>query len=340
LVRKNQANPHRVVVLALDDVVPFDLGIPARVFHDALDDARNRLYQVSICSIGGAPVRTNAGFTVAVEHDEQALATADTVVIATQEPTTAMLQTGTLPPEVTAALALIRPRTRIVSLCTSAFILAAAGLLDGLAATTHWALAADFSRLFPHVELDANVLFVDNGRILTSAGAAAGIDLCLHLVRRDHGAAVASATARRCVVAPWRDGGQAQFIERTVPQEGDASTTRTREWALERIAEPLALTDLAAHANMSVRTFTRRFTAETGSSPNQWLIQRRVDHARSLLETSDLPIDRIAAEVGFNSATLLRKHLQTTLGVSPTVYRRTFRAPAAPGPPGQPVRTA
>jgi transcriptional regulator GlxA family with amidase domain len=177
--------------------------------------------------------------------------------------------------------------------------------------------------------VDPNVLFVDNGRILTSAGAAAGIDLCLHLVRRDHGAAVASAAARHCVVAPWRDGGQAQFIERTVPHQTDSSTTRTREWALARIGEPLALTDLAAHANMSVRTFTRRFTAETGSSPNQWLIQCRVDHARHLLETSDLPIDRIAAAVGFNSATLLRKHLQTTLGVSPTIYRRTFRAPKA-----------
>jgi transcriptional regulator GlxA family with amidase domain len=328
MVRKNQANPHRVVVLALDHVIPFDLGIPARVFHEALDDVGNRLYQVSICSIGGGPVATNAEFTVNVQHDEQALRTADTVVIATQEPTAAMLQAGVLAPEITRALALIRPQTRIVSLCTSAFILAAAGLLDGLAATTHWALADDFVRLFPHVELDANVLFVDNGRILTSAGAAAGIDLCLHLVRRDHGAAVASAAARRCVVAPWRDGGQAQFIERTVPQQTDSSTTRTRQWALTHIDEPLTLTDLAAHANMSVRTFTRRFTAETASSPNQWLIQRRVDHARHLLETSDLSIDRIAAAVGFNSATLLRKHLQAALGVSPTIYRRTFRAPA------------
>jgi transcriptional regulator GlxA family with amidase domain len=328
-VRKNRANPHRVVVLALNDVVPFDLGIPSRVFHAVLDDSGQRLYEVTVCSIGGGPVPTNAGFALKVEHDERALSTADTVVIATQEPTAAMLQAAVLPAEVAAALALIRPDARIVSLCTSAFILAAAGLLDGLAATTHWALADDFTRLFPHVDLDANVLFVDNGRILTSAGAAAGIDLCLHLVRRDHGAAVASAAARRCVVAPWRDGGQVQFIERTVPQQSDSSTTRTRQWALGHLGEQLALTDLAAHANMSVRTFTRRFTAETGISPNQWLIQRRVDHARHLLEMSDLSIEMIATAVGFNSATLLRKHLQSTLGVSPTIYRRTFRAPQA-----------
>ena len=327
MVRKNQANPHRVIVLALDDVIPLDLGVPARVFNEALDDDGNRLYEVVTCSIGGRPVSTNADYALSVQYDELALRTADTVVIATQEPTTQMLQSGTLPPEVTAALALVRPQTRIVSLCTSAFILAAAGLLDGLSATTHWALADDFTRLFPQVELDPNVLFVDNGRILTSAGAAAGIDLCLHLVRRDFGAAVASGAARRCVVAPWREGGQAQFIERTVPRQADSSTTRTRQWAVTRIDETLALADLAAHANMSVRTFTRRFTAETGVSPNQWLIQRRVEHARELLELSDLPIDRIASAVGFNSATLLRKHLQSTLGVSPTLYRRTFRVP-------------
>ncbi|SDS85305.1 GlxA family transcriptional regulator [Actinoplanes derwentensis] len=327
MVRKNPANPHRVAVLALDDVIPFDLGIPSRVFNEAINDQGRRLYEVITCSIGGAPVATSAGYTIGVQHDEQALHTADTVVVATQEPTTRMLRSGSLPPEVSAALALIRPGTRIVSLCTSSFILAAAGLLDGLRATTHWALADEFTRLFPHVDLDPSVLFVDNGRILTSAGAAAGIDLCLHLVRRDHGAAIAGSAARRCVIAPWRDGGQAQFIERVVPRQTDTSTTRTREWALSRLGEPLALTDLAAHANMSVRTFSRRFTAETGSSPNQWLIQQRVDHARHLLETSDLPVDRVAAAVGFGSATLLRRHLQTTLGLPPTAYRKTFRAP-------------
>lgn len=327
MVRNNRAMVHRVVVLVLDGVIPFDLGIPARVLNEALDAQGQRLYNVSTCSIGRRPVRTNADYSVLVDHDEQALTSADTVVIATQEPSVAMLAEGVLPAEVQAALALIPRETRIVSLCTSAFILAAAGLLDGLSATTHWCLAEDFRRLFPQVSLDPDVLFVDNGRIITSAGAAAGVDLCLHLVRKDHGARVANAAARRCVVAPWREGGQAQFIEHAVPQHQDSSTARTRQWALTRLDEPLVLSDLAAHAAMSVRTFSRRFREETGTSPNQWLIQRRLDQARHLLEVSDLPVDRIAAEVGFGSGTLLRKHLQDSLGITPTSYRRTFRVP-------------
>ncbi|MEU6541455.1 helix-turn-helix domain-containing protein [Streptomyces sp. NPDC047000] len=327
-MRKNLANVHRVVVLALDGVIPFDLSIPSRVFNEALSEDGSRLYSVEICSIGGRPVTTDAGFDVSVRHDERALSTADTVIVATQEPTAELLRTATLPAQVSAALTLIRPQTRIISLCTSAFVLAAAGLLDGLRATTHWALAGEFTRLFPHVELDPAVLFVDNGRIMTSAGAAAGIDLCLHIVRLDHGATVANAAARRCVVAPWRAGGQAQFIKQPVPQQSDNSTIQTRQWALARLDATLTLADLARHANMSVRTFSRRFLAETGSSPNQWLIHQRVDRARDLLETSDLPVDRVAAAVGFKSAALLRKHLQTSLGVPPTAYRKTFRAPA------------
>ncbi|WP_460021837.1 GlxA family transcriptional regulator, partial [Kineosporia succinea] len=308
-------------------VIPFDLGIPSRVFREALDEAGERLYEVVTCSIGGGPVRTNADYSVLVDLDEQALTTAGTVVVATQEPTAAMLREGALPGKVLNALRLIPDSARIVSLCTSAFVLAAAGLLDGLTATTHWHLADDFRRLFPHVSLDEDVLFVDNGRIVTSAGAAAGVDLCLHLVRKDHGSRVANAAARRCVVAPWREGGQAQFIEHPVPQHVDSSTARTREWAQNRLDEPLSLPDLAGHAAMSVRTFSRRFREETGMSPNQWLIQRRVDLARHLLEVSDLPVDRIANEVGFGSGTLLRKHLQAALGVTPTSYRRTFQVP-------------
>jgi transcriptional regulator GlxA family with amidase domain len=331
MVRNNRAmsaQPHRVVVLALDDVIPFDLGIPSRVFNEATGPHREALYQVSTCSIGGRPVRTSADFSVAVDHDERALATADTVVLATVEPQAVLLRDGTLPPEVLHALSLIPAQARIVSLCTSAFVLAAAGLLDDLGATTHWATADHFRRLFPHVRLDPDVLFADNGRVISSAGAAAGIDTCLYLVRRDHGAAVANAAARRCVVAPWREGGQAQFIDRPVPQHEDSSTTATRQWALNRLDQSLTLAGLAAHATMSVRTFSRRFREETGVSANQWLIQQRVDLARHLLEVSDLPIDRVATEVGFGSATLLRKHLHTVLGVTPTNYRRTFKAPA------------
>jgi transcriptional regulator GlxA family with amidase domain len=319
--------PHRVTVLALDDVIPFDLGIPARVLSEAHDAAGQPLYEIVTCSLDGEPVRTNAGFSIQVNRDRSALAEADTVVIATQEPSTAMLATGEHDPEVVAALRSLPPGTRVVSTCTSAFVLAAAGLLDGLAATTHWAMSDRFAALFPAVEVRPGVLFVDAGRILTSAGAAAGIDLFLHIVRTDHGTTIANDAARRCVVAPWRDGGQAQFIAHPTPPESSAGTGPTRAWALGRLDRPLTLDDLARHATMTKRTFSRRFVAEVGVTPLQWLIAQRVDRARSLLESSDLPVERIATEAGFGSATLLRQHLHAVLGVTPQHYRRTFQAP-------------
>lgn len=318
---------HRVAVLALDRVVPFDLGIPARVFGAARGPDDERLYEVVTCSIGGAPVRTSADFTIVVDRDEGALAGADTVIVATQEPEGRLRDEGVLPDEVAAALATVRPETRLVTICTGSFVLAAAGLLDGMPATTHWCQAERFRRLFPRVDLRPDVLFVDNGRTLTSAGAAAGVDLCLHIVRSDHGSDVANAAARRCVVPPWRDGGQAQFIERPVPAFSTASTAATREWALARLHAPLTLAQLAEHAGMSVRTFTRRFRAEVGMSPSRWIAQQRVDRARSLLETSDLPVETVAREAGFGSAALLRLHLRAAIGVSPQAYRRTFQPP-------------
>ncbi|CAL9661045.1 HTH-type transcriptional regulator CdhR [Streptomyces sp. enrichment culture] len=308
----------RVVVLALDGVYPFELGIPARILGAA--DGR---YEVLTCTVDGGPVRSNADFGITVDHGPEALATADTVVIAPVSPDRV---TGGLPDEVAAALALIRPEARIVSICTGAFVLAAAGLLDGRRATTHWQLAGLFRRMYPHVELDPDVLFVDDGRILTSAGAASGVDACLHLVREDHGSRLANAVARRCVVPPFRDGGQAQYIEQPVPEQGAASTAATRAWALERLGEPLALADLAAHARMSLRTFARRFHDEVGLSPGRWLIQQRVARARHLLESSDLTVDQIAGLVGFATGASLRQHLHAAIGVSPQVYRRTFRA--------------
>ncbi|HST39449.1 MAG TPA: helix-turn-helix domain-containing protein [Conexibacter sp.] len=321
--------PHRVAVLALDRVIPFDLGIAARVFGAAHDDAGAPLYEVATCSLGGGPVRTSEDFAIVVERDERALLEADTVVVATQEPEGRLRDLGELPPELDELLRALPRRTRILSICTGSFVLAAAGLLDGLPATTHWCQADRFARLFPRVELRPDVLFVDNGRVLTSAGGAAGVDLCLHVVRRDHGAAVANAAARRCVVPPWRDGGQAQFIERPVPEVSTATTAPTREWASARLREPLTLEALAAHAGMSVRTFTRRFRAEVGTSPAQWIVQQRVDRARGLLETTDLPVESVAYEAGFGSAALLRQHLRAAIGVSPQAYRRTFRVPAA-----------
>ncbi|WP_369192810.1 GlxA family transcriptional regulator [Streptomyces djakartensis] len=310
----------RVVVLALDGVYPFELGIPSRILGAA--DGR---YEVLTCSVDGGPVRTNADFGVTVEHGPEALATAGTVVIAPVAPDRL---TDEVPAKVLAALALIRPGTRIVSICTGAFVLAAAGLLDGRRATTHWQVADHFRRMFPHVDLDPDVLFVDDHPFLTSAGAASGVDVCLHLVRKDHGSELANRVARRCVVPPFRDGGQAQYIEQPVPEQGAASTAATRAWALQRLDDPLTLADLAGHARMSLRTFARRFHDEVGLSPGRWLIQQRVSRARHLLESSDLTVDQIAGRVGFATGASLRQHLHAAIGVSPQAYRRTFQTAA------------
>ncbi|MFF6911013.1 helix-turn-helix domain-containing protein [Streptomyces sp. NPDC012466] len=307
----------RVVVLALDGVYPFELGIPSRILGAA--DGR---YEVLTCSVDGRPVRTNADFGITVEHGPEVLATAGTVVIAPVAPSHL---TEEVSGEVLAALALIRPGTRIVSICTGAFVLAAAGLLDGRRATTHWQVADRFRRMFPRVDLDPDVLFVDDHPFLTSAGAASGVDICLHLVRKDHGSHLANSVARRCVVPPFRDGGQAQYIEQPVPEQGAASTAATRAWALERLDEPLTLADLSGHARMSQRTFARRFHDEVGLSPGRWLIQQRVARARHLLESSDLTVDQIAGRVGFATGASLRQHLNAAIGVSPQAYRRTFQ---------------
>jgi transcriptional regulator GlxA family with amidase domain len=307
----------RVVVLALDGVYPFELGIPSRILGAA--DGR---YEVLTCSVDGRPVRTNADFGITVEHGPEVLATAGTVVIAPVAPSHLSEEVSG---EVLAALALIRPGTRIVSICTGAFVLAAAGLLDGRRATTHWQVADRFRRMFPRVDLDPDVLFVDDHPFLTSAGAASGVDICLHLVRKDHGSHLANSVARRCVVPPFRDGGQAQYIEQPVPEQGAASTAATRAWALERLDEPLTLADLSGHARMSQRTFARRFHDEVGLSPGRWLIQQRVARARHLLESSDLTVDQIAGRVGFATGASLRQHLNAAIGVSPQAYRRTFQ---------------
>ncbi|WP_330309344.1 MULTISPECIES: helix-turn-helix domain-containing protein [unclassified Streptomyces] len=308
----------RIVVLALDGVYPFELGIPSRIFGAA--DGR---YEVVTCTVDGRPVRTNADFSVTVDHGPEALRTADTVVIAAIAPARLAVEPSD---ELTAALGQIRPGARLVSICTGAFVLAAAGLLDGHRATTHWQVADEFRRLFPRVSLDPDVLFVDDDSVLTSAGAASGIDVCLHIVRKDHGSALANKVARRCVVPPLREGGQAQYIEQPVPEPSATSTAATRAWALARLDDPLTLTDLAGHARMSLRTFARRFNDEVGMSPGRWLIQQRVSRARHLLESSDLSVDQIAGEVGFATGTSLRQHLHAAIGVSPQAYRRTFQA--------------
>jgi len=325
-----RSRPHRVVVLALDGLLPFELGIPHRIFGRPKDPAGRHLYEVVTCSIRPpGPVETDADFAIQVTHGPEALATADTVIVPASYELGPVFEEGVLTDELAAALAHIRPGTRLASICTGVYVLAATGRLDGRPATTHWADAERFQRLFPKVRVDADVLFVDDGDVLTSAGVAAGIDLCLHMVRRDHGTAVANEVARRTVVPPHRDGGQAQYIQRPVPEPQLATTTTARAWALGRLHEPLQLRDMAEQESMSVRTFTRRFREEVGVSPGQWLTQQRVERARHLLESTDLSVDQVARDAGFGTAQSMRQHLQAALGVTPTAYRRTFREVSA-----------
>ncbi|WP_245161246.1 helix-turn-helix domain-containing protein [Blastococcus sp. CT_GayMR16] len=318
---------HEVAVLALPRTMAYEVGLPHQFLGSARDSDGRPLYRVRVASLDGGPVRTSAGYSLLPEHDAAILETAQTVVLPGIYGTSAMTD-GTVPDELADLLRRVSATARLVSICTGAFVLAAAGLLDGRPATTHWVHSGAFARLFPQVRLDADVLFVDDGDVLTSAGNAAGIDLLLHLIRRDHGAEVASRVARRSVVAPWRDGGQSQFIERPVPEPGDTGTAATRAWALERLESPLTLADLAAHARMSVRTFTRRFREETGTSAASWLVQQRVSLARHLLETTDTPVERVASDAGFGTPASLRQHLHAAIGVAPLTYRRTYRGSA------------
>ena len=314
---------HRVAVLLLDPVVGFDAGIAPTLFGAATGDDGAPLYEVMVCGLSREPVATTNGYAIVPGAGPEVLATADTVVIPGTRYRPARSD-GVLEPDVAAALASIRPGTRMVSICTGAFVLAAAGVLAGRPATTHWRWADDLRALHPDVHLDENVLFVDDGDVLSSAGLAAGIDLCLHIIRADHGASVANDVARYCVVPPWREGGQAQFIERKLPSD-HASTAATRHWALDHLDEPLSIEQLARHARMSERTFCRRFREETGQSPGGWVRSRRVELARELLETHDLPVDEVARRAGLGSGANLRHHLRRGLGMSPSSYRKVFQ---------------
>ncbi len=277
-------------------------------------------YDVELCGATAGPVPTSGGFPVVAQRGLEALEDARTVVVPAfrdhLEP---------LPPDVLDALRAAHARgARMVSICVGAFSLAQAGLLDGRRATTHWAFCDELAREFPAVDVDPDVLFVDEGDVVTSAGVAAGIDVCLHLVRTDHGAAVANEVARTVVAAPHRDGGQAQFIPRVAAPAVEAGLAATRAWALAHLAEPLTVADLARHAHVSERTFARAFVAETGTSPLRWLTAARVDRARELLETRDWGADRIASACGLGTATNLRLHFRRLLATTPADYRRTF----------------
>jgi transcriptional regulator GlxA family with amidase domain len=215
----------------------------------------------------------------------------------------------------------------MMSICTGAFALAGAGLL-GRSAATHWAAAAELADTYPEVDVDPDVLYVDNGQILTGAGLAAGIDLCLHVVRQDHGATAAAELARTMVVAPYRDGGQAQFLAQPLPPAGDG-LARTCAWMITRLGDPVTVEDMARHAGWARRTFARRFLAETGTTPLRWLASQRLNHARRLLETTVLPIEQIAGLSGFGTGANLRLHFSRRLGVTPTTYRRTYQGVSA-----------
>ena len=311
---------HRVVGLIAGEVVAFDLAIPAQVFGREREH-----YAWTVCAPGGpCAVPTETGFDVVVPAGLDALAHADTVVVPGIGDRAWPIGEDALD----ALRAAAARGARVASICTGAFVLAAAGLLDGRRATTHWQYAERLQRAFPAVDVDPDVLFVDEGDVCTSAGVAAGIDLCLHLVRRDHGAEVANAVARRIVVAAHREGGQAQFVERPLPAEPGTGLAATRAWMLERLDAPLTVPDLARHAGYSPRSFARRFVAETGTTPLQWLIARRVVEAQRLLEGTGLGVDEVAARAGFGTAPALRKHFARALGTSPAAYRRAFRAAA------------
>ncbi|MFC5835620.1 GlxA family transcriptional regulator [Nonomuraea insulae] len=312
---------HRIAVVVLNHFAPLDLGVPGQVFWSAETSSGEKLYEVVTCSEGREPVRCSAGYSVLPDHDLDVLDTADTVLVPGIHAGRA-LKNGTISDTLRHAL---QGRPRTMSICTGSYVLAAAGLLDGRPATTHWREAAHFASLFPTVKLDPGVLFVDDGDVLTSAGVAAGMDLCLHVIRRDFGSEVANRAARRCVMPPWREGGQAQYIDRPLPYGDGGGTAATRDWMLARLEAPLDLNTLAGHARMSVRTFTRRFREETGMSPSRWLTGQRVQHARQLLETTELGVEEVARRAGFGTTVSLRQHLHAAVGVSPVAYRHTFR---------------
>jgi transcriptional regulator GlxA family with amidase domain len=316
---------HRVVALCLDGLVAFDLTAATQVFLAASAADGTPLYEVTCCSRDGAGIATTTGFGLQPQHDLGALATADTIVLPGYF--------ALLDPPPDAVLEALRgagaPGARVLSVCTGAFALAYAGLLDDRRATTHWAHADQLAALFPRVEVDPAALFVDEGEVMTSAGLSAGIDLALHVVRKDFGAAAGERVARRMVAAPHRDGGQAQFIKR--PALGESGSLEpTRRWAAERLADPLDVAAMARHAGVSPRTFARRFREETGTTPLRWLLAQRVLEAQRLLEESDLPIDDVAWRAGFGTAASLREHFRRVTATTPTGYRRSFRPAVAP----------
>lgn len=311
--------PHRVVALVTPPQSPFELACASEVFGTVPQDSSLR-YSFQVCAERPGSLPTTAGYAMLVEAGLDALQEADTVVVPGRQPPDAPVS-----PNVAEALRDAHRRgARIAAICTGAFVLAEAGLLDGRRATTHWRSAGRFAAAFPEVQVDPGVLFVDHGDVATSAGTGAGIDLCLHLVRSDHGAAYAAQIARRMVLPPHREGSQLQYAEQATPARADESLAPLLEWATKHLDTRLTLEHLAERAGLSSRTLARRFTEQLGTSPGQWLLGQRLDAARILLEQTELPVDAIATRVGLASAVNLRRRFREHLGTTPGGYRRTF----------------
>jgi transcriptional regulator GlxA family with amidase domain len=318
--------PHVVAVLALEEVIGLDLAIPCHVFDSTVLPNGEAPYEVRVCAARPvtAMVNTRAKFTIRTPWRLSDALDADTIVVP------GMSDPGqALSPKLLDVLRRAHARgARVASVCTGAFVLAAAGLLDGRRATTHWDDAGDLGRRYPEIEVDPDVLFVDNdGTVLTSAGVAAGLDMCLYLIAADFGASVAATTARRVVVPVVRDGGQAQFITHEIPADATPVLNATLTWMQDHLHQPLTLDDIAGHAAMSIRTLNRQFREHVGTTPLQWLLSLRIERAKELLETTDLSVERIADEVGFGSAVTLRHHFTRRVRVPPQRYRAAFRSP-------------
>jgi transcriptional regulator GlxA family with amidase domain len=317
-----------VGALVTHGVAPFELAVICEVFGLARPEILDPWpYELIIASPDGPTVRTNQCFSLDGVRPLSALDRADTIIVPAWSGDASL----TPPEPMLAALRrAYRRGARLMSVCSGAFALAHAGLLDGRRATTHWMYTERLATNFPEIDVDPNVLYVDAGQILTSAGTAAGIDLCLHVFRLDHGVDVANAVARRMVVPPHRDGGQAQFVEAPVEaDDGNDPLAATLDWVLEHLDEPLTVEVMSRRALMSPRTFARRFRSVTGTTPLQWLLRQRILQAQRLLESSDLPVEVIAQRCGFGSASVLRTHFKRMLDTSPLTYRRTFREVAS-----------
>ncbi|MFB9909437.1 GlxA family transcriptional regulator [Allokutzneria oryzae] len=313
---------HTVAVLALQDVVVSDLAMPIDAFGRVVLPSGKQAYRVRVCAEDGAGNDIDAGvFTLRAPWGLDGLSAADTIIVPGRGDPSLELAA----PVVSALRSALAAGTRIASICVGAFVLAQAGVLDGLRATTHWLGTAELARRYPRISVDPNVLYVDNGQVLTSAGAAAGLDMCLHMIRNDHGSAVAADAARMMVMPLERAGGQAQFIVHEPPAPDGATLEPLLRWLAENLGRELSLEDIAARASMSTRTLNRRFREQTGTTPLQWLHRARLRQAQYLLETTAHSVERIAAQVGFGSPTTFRDRFKRLVGTSPHAYRRAFR---------------